>query len=372
MIRFLIAIVAGLSLLCSCTSRGARALPQGGDTLTHRAGLLTMVDYGDYVVASVGNPWTADSTAELQRYVLVAKDYSGPLPQGAVRVNVPLERSVVYSGVHGGTVEELNGIGQIAAVADGQYFSSDAIRHGIADGTIADVGNSAAPSVERMVSMSPDAILLSPYQNQEIGAVARLGVPVVQCVDYMEQTPLGRAEWIKLLGVLYGKRREADSIYNKVCADYDSLCRMANAVADHPKVLTEMPMGGAWTVPGGRSYMARMIADAGGVYPWGGTDEAGSLKLDVSNVFDKAADADVWVVRVYGPLTRGDLEGTHPLLKRFKALSTGRVWVCDSSRSPLYDEFPFHPERLLSDYIAIFHPELNATPIRYFNVIDNR
>lgn len=365
---FFVAIIIGV-LAGSCASGAGGFAVEGGDTITRRSELLTMVDCGDYVVAEIKNPW---GDGLLARYLLVSDDYEGDLPEVDELTSVvitPVRRSVVFSSVYGGAIAELGAADAISGVTDGQYFVLPEIAEAIAAGRIADVGNSMSPSVESIVDCNPSALITSPYQGQEQGAIERLGIPVIAMVDYMEPTPLGRAEWLRLIGELYGRRHKADSIYQAVEADYERLRAMTAGVESRPVVITEQPQpGGQWDVPSGQSYMAQMLADAGADYPWASTEGAGSLKLDIASVYDRAHDADYWLIRSYGPLTASSLSSISPLTARFKALTSGGLYVCDTSQSPLFDEFPFHPERLLTDYIKIFHPDL-LTPasLRYFS-----
>lgn len=366
---FIIALtVSAASTLFSCGAKSDGKLTSG-DTLTTESRLLTIVDHGDYMIADIRNPWT-DSLPLLERYVLAPKDYKGPLPDGTV-VRTPIERSVVFSSVHGGAIDELGTPNAIKGVADGQYFINPAIVSRIKAGKIADIGNSMSPSTEKIVDLDPDAILLSPFQNKESGAVTKLGIPVLQCVDYLESTPLGRAEWIRLLGALYGRPDVADSIFSAVKREYVGLRDSLALLSYAPVVLTEQPMpSGEWDVPAGESYMARILTDAAAIYPWAGTKGTGSLKLDAPAVLDKAENADYWLIRSFGPLSFGSLMAGNPLSSHFKTAATGNIYVCDTSVSPIFDEFPFHPERLLRDYAAIFHPDLfPGYRLRYFQRI---
>ena len=326
-----------------------------GDTLTSVSSLLTLVDCGDYVVADVKNPW--DSTRLLHRYILLPDSVSVPdaLPEGTL-VRTPLKNSLVYSGVHAGAIRELGAIDAVKGVADAAYFTMAEIGEGLRDGSVTDVGSSMSPDVEKVTLLGPDAILASPYQNSSYGVIESLGIPIIECADYMESTPLGRAEWIRLLGELYGRRAEADSIYRHVAHDYSGLASRVASVTLRPKVITERVMNGVWFVPGGRSYMSRLITDAGGFNPWEDTADAGSLQLDFSSVFDKAYDADIWLIRNYGPgLTLSELKNSYALNSRLKAFEKGDVYVADTSVSTLFDDFPFHPEKLLREYIILFH-----------------
>lgn len=362
----LISIASG----CSCAHNDASSVD--GDTLTHNSQVLSIIDVGDYIRADIRNPW---GKGLLASYLIVDKDFSGSLPEGTV-VRVPLSNSIVYSGVHTGIIDELGALDRVKGVADGRYFSSPTIQQMIRSGLITDVGNASSPSIEKIVDIDPDAILLSPYQNQELGAVSKLGVPVIQMADYMESTPLGRAEWIKLIGLLYGRRAEADSIYEAVVSNYRQLTEAAAQTSERPVVITEMPQpGGVWDIPSGESYMARMLQDAAVSYPWATTPGAGSLKMDAAAMLENGGEADYWLIRTFGPLTRQMLNDSSPLVKYFRPFKNSKVFFSDTSRSGLYDEFPFHPERLLQEYIKIFHPGAAGAEdnsLRYFQRLSDK
>ena len=353
-------------MLNSCGSgSGRHAGEEVGDTLTVASELLTLVDCGGYMIADVKNPW--DTTRLMARYVLVPRD-AREVPQvdGAAVVRVPVESSLVYSGVHAGVIDELGKVSAVTSVADGSYFRTPAIVKGLADGSIVDVGSSMSPSLEKIVEHNPEVILASPYENAGHGVIDQAGITVIDCADYMESTPIARAEWIKFLGALYGDMPRADSIFNSVCHDYEALTALVGDVKTRPEVITEQCFDGVWAMPGGRSYMARMLQDAGAVYPWASDGSAGSFQLDYAAVLDCAVHADCWLIRSYGPMDKGALKANNPLNASFDAFKDGNVWVCDTSVSPLFDEFPFHPERLLKDYIIIFHPGLLPGEPRYY------
>lgn len=360
--------IALVFIFSGCTS--PRTEQAQGVKLTSEAALLDIRDMGGSYLVTVKNPW--DTTATLHSYLLVPRGGDATPRPGSTTVEIPLRRSVVYSGVHGGAIDELGATSGIAGVTDAQYFSVPSIKAAVTSGRITDLGSSMQPVMERMVALNPDAIITSPYKNAGYGPLEQLGIPIIEMADYMESTPLGRAEWIKLLGLLYGQYNKADSIYRAVTNDYNRIKALADSMPTHPKVLTEQLMSGVWAVPGGGSYKAQMLRDAGAVYPWSDDSSAGSLQLDFSAVYDRAADADFWFVTSYGsPLTRSSLRSDYQGNERIKAWRDGNIYTCDTSVSPLFDEFPFHPERLLSDYVSILHGEAvtGLTP-RYFHKAD--
>lgn len=354
------AFIAALTL-CSCGGgKSERYADMPGDTLTHRSDLLTLIDRGDFVTAEIADPW--NSGKRLAAYALV--DRNKDIPQGLDEeftvVAVPLQRSVIFSSTNSAAIAELGALNAIAAVADGNFYSpSDTVARLIAQGRITDIGSSMSPDPEKIVNLDPDALLVSPFQNAGHGVLEDIGVPVIECADYMENSPLARAEWILFLGELYGNRQLARDIFTQVSTDYEALTFKAALSSYRPLVLPEVVVSGVWYVPGGQSYMATMFADAGAAYPWADDSSTGSLQLSIEQVIDKASDADIWIMRNFAPLrSNADLLALSPLYSEFKAFRDGRVYNCDTSSKPIFNDIAFHPERVLLDFIIIFHPEL--------------
>ncbi|MDE6498842.1 MAG: ABC transporter substrate-binding protein [Muribaculaceae bacterium] len=365
--RFLF-LASAILALTGCTSGHAdhRAAASEGDTITTSSKHLTLIDHDGYVEAVITTPWTgADKPS---RYYLVPKGLDIEVPDDATTMRVPLERSVVFSSVHTSPIFELGAGEAIAGVADGHYFApSDTVAKLLSAGMIADVGASTSPSPEHILALEADAVLMSPMPESDFGVYSRNGINAVPMADYLELDPLGRAEWIKLLGYLYGKPEKADSIYNNVCDSYLKL-KKENRSHSNPKVLTETLTSGVWYLPAGDSYMARMLADAGGMYPWADVKSEGSIALDAEGVLDRATDADVWFIRSFGPVSSPEsLAETNPAAEHIKAFREGNVYVCDTSRKNIFNDIAFHPERVLRDFVIIMHPENHAgeTPSYY-------
>ena len=354
------AFIAALTL-CSCGGgKSERYADMPGDTLTHRSELLTLIDRGDFVTAEIADPW--NSGKRLAAYALV--DRNKDIPQGLDKeftvVAVPLQRSVIFSSTNSAAIAELGALNAIAAVADGNFYTpSDTVARLIGQGRITDIGSSMSPDPEKIVNLEPDALLVSPFQNAGHGVLEDLGVPVIECADYMENSPLARAEWILFLGELYGNRQLARDIFTQVSTDYEALTFKAALSSYRPLVLPALVVSGVWYVPGGQSYMATMFADAGAAYPWADDSSTGSLQLSIEQVIDKASDADIWIMRNFAPLrSNADLLALSPLYSEFKAFHDGRVYNCDTLSKPIFNDIAFHPERVLLDFIIIFHPEL--------------
>ncbi len=355
--------------LLSCHQAKVAESGPAGDTITMSyAENICMVRYDGYTKVVLDNPWKKGST--LHTYYLISKGSSTPIPEGesegATIIEVPLTHSAVYSGVHGSIIDELGASESIRAVCEIEYFTNEHILQAYHAGKIANLGNSLAPDIEQLIDIHPDAILLSPFENSGgYGLVETTDIPIVECADYMETSPLGRAEWMKFYGMLYGKAEEADSLFKQVAADYNELKTMVNTSKgqsnDSPKVICDLITGSTWYVPGGNSTSGRLIADAGGDYIFRTRSESGSLALAPETVFEESQDADVWFLKYTNNLTDmsyQELAKESPLYAQMKAFKERKVYGCNLSYVHFYNDLPYHPERHLKDMIRMFHPDL--------------
>lgn len=335
-------------------------MSEEGDTLQMAyARYLTIVKHESFTEVTVHNPW--DSARVLHTYLLVDKHKPVPrvLPQGTV-VRVPLERMLVYSAVHCGLFDELDAIEAVGGVCDLPYIRMEQIHRRVREELVADIGNSMSPDIERVIALRPDGILLSPFENGSYGRIEKLDIPLIECADYMEDSALGRAEWMRFYGMLAGKGREADSLFTEVERTYRDLHRMADRAMEKPTVLAELKQGSAWYVPGGRSVTGQMYADAGAHYAFGAIAENGSVPLSFETVFARARHAGYWLIK-YNQAhdkTYAELERDYRPYAGFDAFRNRKVYGCNTAKVSYYEETPFHPERLLKDLIAVFHPDL--------------
>ena len=369
-------LIGGLALLLSaCGGRGkAFSVSAGGDTLTLRyAENLTLVDYPGYTVATLRNPW--DTLKTLHTYILVPRhtDLPSGLPEGTV-VRTPLSKAVVYSSVHCGLLYELGAEDAIGGVCDLKYIKLPAVHRDVAEGRTADCGDGMNPDTERIIDLRPDAILLSPFENSGgYGRVEKLGVPLIECADYMETSPLGRAEWMRFYGRLFGAAPQADSLFARVDSSYNRLKFRAALSSVRLSVLCELKSGSAWYVPGGHSTTGRLLADACGDYAFAYDRHSGSVPLSFETVFEKAGEADVWLIKYNRThdMTYADLRADFAGYAGFKAFKERRIYGCNTGKCAFYEETPFHPDRLLADLIRILHPETgSADKLRYYQKLE--
>lgn len=363
-------LIVALSLYsCGGGSRATTALIQG-DTLSLRyAENLTLVTHDGYTVATLRNPW--DTLQTLRTYLLIPKENPLPahLPEGTV-VRTPLSKSVIYSAVHCGLLDKLGAFASIGGVCDLKYVKLPSIHQACSQGTIADCGDAMNPDMEKIIDLHPDAVLLSPFENSGgYGRVEKLNIPIIECADYMETSALGRAEWMRFYGLLFGVAPQADSLFAEVDSCYQGLKTRALLSSTSLSILSELKSGSAWYVPGGRSTIGQMFADACGRYAFAADTHSGSVPLSFETVFDKAGDADAWIIKYNTDrdMTYADLQADYAGYTGFKAFKERNVYGCNTAKVPFYEETPFRPDYLLEDLIQILHPEIgNLGGLRYF------
>lgn len=366
--RTIFGLIITLALV-SCGGKTARH-PIDGDSIAFKyATLPSIVEYDEFTVVTLQNPWK-DGKA-LHTYVLVPRDAQLPvhLPSGTV-IRTPLQRAVVFTTVHSSLLMDLGCQNQIAGVADLKYIKIPWIQEQVAKGKIVDCGDGMSPVVEKIIDLHPDAILLSPFENSGgYGRLEEIDIPLVECAEYMEVSPLARAEWMRFYGLLFGCREKADSLFAVVDNNYNELKDRAAKAGPGRSVMMDKQVGNVWYVPGGRSTMGQMIHDARGVYPWADDEHSGSLSLPFETVLEKANDAMVWLYRYDSeqPMTREQLLAENEGYAQFRAFRSGELYGCNVRTSLFYEESPFHPDRLLSDFIQITHPNiLLPRPCRYY------
>lgn len=363
-------LTAVLLFLTSCQGGGAAALSEGESVEMQYASLLSMHEGKGYISVEITNPW--DTAAILHRYVLVPRDKELPasLPEGEV-VRTPVTSTVVYTSVHCGLIDEFGAFDAVKGVCDSKYISLDKCRKGLAEGTVTDLGEGASPDIEKIIDLSPDAILLSPFQNSgNYGRLGKLGIPIIECADYMENSALGRAEWMRFYGLLFGKETVADSIFNSLAQEYNDLKTLTHIVKQKPRVIADLKFGSSWYISGANSATGRLFADAGADYVFADEQTSGSVPYDPEVVFDRAQDADIWIIKYNqaADKTYDELAHDYANYAQMKAFKTRSIYACNTSKIAFYEETPYHPERLLKDYIKIFHPTLLPDyQARYFS-----
>lgn len=348
-------------LLNSACSGTTKKESEGTPIQMRHARNITMQALGDSVtMVTLTNPW--DSVKTMAKYLLVERGYSATetLPKDAVIIHVPLQSTIVFSGVHASLITEFGVSDAIKGVCDAEYINDRFVKSGLADGSITDCGPGTMPVTEKIVRLKPDALLLSPFENSdETTRFSRLGINVILTADYMETTPLGRAEWVRFYGRLFGKSEKADSLFDEVEKNYKTLKKKAEKVKAKPSVLFDRPYGGIWDVPTSGSVTGILINDAGGSNPFSKYNQGGSAHLSPEEVVHTARKSDIWLVRHIEPnLSMKDLANENTLFTKIKAYRNGNVYGADTMNVTLFDDGAFHPNKVLLEMVLLLHPEI--------------
>ena len=378
-------------LMAACQGgKTAAADAEAGDTLEMKyAKLLTIVKHGDgeeasdaaegidyqYAEAIIANPWKAGTM--LHRYILIPKGEEGDKTVAMLArrrstgarcttdtVRTPVESNLVFTAPHCQLLTELGCQNAITGVCDKDYINIPDIKsRAQADAKVAhpimDCGSSMQPDIERIIALHPEALLISPFENSGgYGKLDKLRIPVIETADYMETSPLGRAEWIKLYGLLLGSSK-ADSLFSAIEKEYLQLKAEAAKLPLGLSILTERKTGNVWYVPGGKSTMGILLRDAHAKYIFADDQHSGSLSMSPEQIIAKGNQVDVWAFKYFGgnALTKQDLLAEYQGYQALKAFQTGTVYETDTSCEPYFELTSFHPEILLREFIILSHPE---------------
>ena len=443
-----------LTLLVLTACQGGKTTAgeaEEGDTLKMEyAKLLTIVKHGEkgtasldedaesaeyqYAEVNVANPWKVG--ALLHRYILIPKGKEGDETVARLAlqrtsgmgcttdtVRTPVERSAVFIAPHCQLMYELGCQQAIRGVCDLNYINIPDVRkraasagnassgNASAQNSIVDCGSSMAPDIERIIALKPEAILVSPFENSGgYGKLDKLHIPIIEAADYMESSPLGRAEWMKFYGMLFGKDKNisttaagkaseaavgkasgaaagkaseatagkasgaaagkaseatlpascelrADSLFAQIEKEYLDLKAEAGKLPKGLSILTERKTGNVWYVPGGQSTIGILLKDANARYIFSDDQHSGSLPMSPEQILAKGKQVDVWAFKYFGgaPLSQVQLLQEYDGYKALAAFNRGNIYQVDTSMVPYFELTSFHPELLLREFIILAH-----------------
>ena len=342
------------------------------DSIRYALG-FNATNHDGYVKVEVHDPWNKGQL--LQRYILVPRDKPLPegLPKGTV-VRVPLRNIVVYTSVHSAILDALGAAEHIVGVCEPRYIKVPSVIDRISEGLTKDLGEATSPNIERMIEVGTEVVLASPFDHGGYGSVEKIGIPIIECADYMEINPLGRAEWIKFIGLFTGQSERADSLFRITESNYLETKALVENIAVRPRLMTGMKYGSPWYVPSGESFMAHIYKDAGADYLFSYLPGTGSTPMSFETVLEKAIHADIWLINFNRDedMTYGALKSDYSPYSKFDAFRNRRIYGNNTSYSMFYEEVPMHPDYLLAELIAIFHPQLLPDyKLRYFRPLED-
>jgi len=318
-------------------------------------------------ILRIPTPWRDAKTS--YTYVLVPRGAKRPeMDAGAIVVETPVRRIVVASTTHVFYFAMLGIEDAIVGIVDGQLVNTPSVASRIRDGRIREVGNGSGIAkgfdMELLLSLQPDLIMMYGTGIPEFDRHAKLqeaGFRVAMNSEYMETTPLGRTEWMKFIAAFFDKDAEAESLFAGIAARYQAQAAKARAIARRPTVFCGANFRGVWHMPGGDSFVAAFIRDAGGEYLWKDDATSGSIPLNIESVIARAKDADIWLNPV-ASRSREELSREDDRYSIFRAFRTARIYnnnaKADVGGNDIWETGIANPDRVLADLISILHPEL--------------
>ncbi len=322
------------------------------------------VRYGDgFKEVEVYQPF--EGSDDTLRYFLIPRESSAVPKGGWTLIETPIRFMVCLSTTHVALASFLDAENLIVGISGTQFIYDEKVRKLIAENKIAEIGNEESLDQEKILSLHPDIIMayhtgIEGYDQYE--RLEESGLNVVINADFMETTPLGLCEWVKFLAVFTDQEKIANERFAVVEHEYNAMAKLASIPLKKPTVFTGVDWNGTWSVPGGRSFAANYLKDAGADYVWKKNPETGKLLLDFEQVYAEAADADFWI-------NPGSISSWHELMEwdprcgNFKAaqnrnLFSNDVRVNENGGFDYFESGVTHPQILLKDLIHIFHPEL--------------
>ncbi|HEY9183761.1 MAG TPA: ABC transporter substrate-binding protein [Salegentibacter sp.] len=356
-----------LLFLFSCKNEEQRTSPglisEGKSIEIKYAKGFSIEEFSGYSIVKVHKPWPNSDLG--LTYLLAKKD--AEIPEKLhydQKVEVPVEKIVVTSTTHIPALEALQVEDKLTGFPGLGYISSENTRKLINSGKIKELGKNENINTEVLIDLQPDVVIgfAIDGNNKTFENIQKTGIPVVFNADWVEEDPLGKAEWIKFIGAFFNKTNQATAIFKQIESDYLEARELAKTAKNQPDVISGSMYKDQWYMPYGNSWQARFIANANANYLYKETDGSGSLALSFENVLEKAQNADFWIsTGQFTSYTQLLNESRH--YEQFKAVKEKKVYSVSLEKGGtggvLYFELgPQRPDLILKDLISIFHPDL--------------
>ncbi|MEH2084025.1 MAG: ABC transporter substrate-binding protein [Nostoc sp.] len=332
--------------------------------ITHATGLA--IEYHKhYKVVTIKNPWQNAKTTF--QYALV--QCGSPTPKGfnqAQIITVPIHSIVSLSTTHLPHLAKLGVVDKLIGLSDTKQVNTADVVERIKAGKVAQIGNNANVDIEKLLELNPDLVTTFVTGNTQTDNYVKLteaGLKVGINAEYMEDTPLGRSEWLKFTALFFNKEAQAEKIFKEIAEKYKQIAQKAKSAKIRPSVFVGFNFKGTWFMPGSKSYVAQYLADAGANYLWSYDKSSGSLPLSFEVVLERAANADYWLNLSQSWHSLQYLLAEDNRYADFKAVKTGNLYnnnarVNESGGNDYWEGGINNPDIILADLIKIFHPKI--------------
>jgi iron complex transport system substrate-binding protein len=314
------------------------------------------------------SPWKEDEL--LNNYVIWPD--SLPLPDSLKSTPIiftPVKRLIALSSTQWAAALQLNAIEGIKGVSEASYIQNEQIQDRLKSGETIEVAVNGSYKPELIVGIHADLMAYSPDPSGIPEVLSRSGYPLLAWPDYFENHPLGRAEWIKVMGLLLQRENEAAILFDSIAGSYNKLKNLTTDLNHRPTIFADKEFSGQWYVPGGRSYMACLFRDAGADYLWADNTSTASFPLGIEAILNKAHKADFWRMAqaandIYG---YENLRQENEIYASFEAFQQKKIIFCNTAKTAYFEKSQFEPQIVLSDFIFLIHPDLlpGYSPVYY-------
>ncbi|GAA2527080.1 ABC transporter substrate-binding protein [Streptomyces koyangensis] len=333
-----------------------------------------------YQVLTVKQPYPQGKP---ESYVLVKCGAPAPKLTGelakAPQVSVPVKSLYSASTTHIPLLGQTGKLDVLTGVSSGAYVSDEEVLKGVKDGAIEEYAPENALNTEKVIGAGPDVLMTGGTDDPQYAKLRKAGIAVVANAEWLEATPLGRAEWVKAMAALTGAEKKAGALFAEIEKDYEAAAARAKG-AEPVEVLPGSMYQGKWGVASGGSYLGRLLQDAGATHPWDGEKGTDSLQLSFEAVYAKAGDAPIWLTgenwettadtlkadKRYGQLAAVKDAPSAAEVKAGKGAAKGGkpagIWTYTKAVGPgggndYFESGVLRPDLVLADLVAILHPE---------------
>lgn len=331
---------------------------------------------GDITHLTVFNPWEKARNVKFDYYLVNRKKAVPDSLQSKTIIRTPVKRIICLSTSHLGFIDVLGENQSVVGISGAQYVSNSEIQQRIRQGEAVDVGYGQNLNYEVIVKQQPDLVMVYGVGSEVTSYTQKLeelGIPVIMNAEYLEEAPLGKAEWIKFMGAFFEKEAEAEIYFGEVEENYLSLEKMVDNKKERPKVMVGAPYKDSWWVPGGNSYLGNLIHDAGGDYLGKDNRSHESYIISFENALSWGNQADIWI-NMGNLASKREILATDSRFKNFRVLTNGKIFnnnkrLSEQGGNDFWESGTVHPDLILRDLITVFYPGLISEEMVYYQQI---
>jgi iron complex transport system substrate-binding protein len=331
----------------------------------HYAKGFTIRSNGKNVLITVVNPWQNARNVEYT-YLLSDTLQKSSIPdENHCFIKTPVSRVVCLSTTHIGFIGFLNESSSIVGVSGKNFVASESLQEKIRQDQLPDVGYDENLNFELILKLKPDVVFAYGVSGSITNTVRKLnemGIPTILVAEYLEEEPLAKMEWVKVFGALYDRSSMADEKFDTADSKYQRLRHLAAGANSKPSVLLGLPWRGNWFISGGKSYVARLVEDAGGEYIFKYLDYKDSRPVALEKVYERALGADFWL-NTGDALDKRDLFSVDDRFRNLPCIKQDQIFnnnrrITSAGGNDIFESGVTEPEIILSDLIYILHPQL--------------